>query len=237
MDIEVLTKGKTLSDNEQKNLTYVVDHLLEIEGRPLKEVAKQMYTSPATLVRLAQKLDFSGYTEFIYYLKNQHHQLALTEAIIDYKLDPSHIDPLIHKMRAIYAQDTGKFIMIYAAGFSSILADYLYKKLLVNGMRAILVSPTDSSGMITNNLSLISMFITISKSGETPKTIEKMNLVAQHQIPCILFTGTGFHTANEIAQIVFEVEDEHPLDTQNISYNSFFGKLMLLLEYIVDKFK
>jgi len=32
------------------------------------------------------------------------------------------------------------------------------------------------------------------------------------------------------------VTDERPYDTQNIQYTSFFGKLLLLMEYIVDAF-
>ena len=69
-----------------------------------------------------------------------------------------------------------------------------------------------------------------------PKVIEKMQFSQERMIPTILFTGNSQSRATEAATIVFEVADERPLDSQNIKYNSFFGKLLLLMEYIVQEF-
>ncbi|MHC5227828.1 MurR/RpiR family transcriptional regulator [Enterococcus sp. LJL99] len=238
MDIEIITKGKALSKNELSNLEYLYYHIEELEGVPLKDISKLLFTSPSTIVRLAQKLDFSGYLELAYFLKSSRATNSkLTEATIDYKLDTSSIDPLIQQMKAIYREDENKFILVYAAGFSSILAEYLCKKMLVNGIKIIFVTSGDSSGIILNNLEVISMFITISKSGETPKVIDKMIYFKESKVPIVLLTGKGNHSANDLAEIIFEIEDERPLDTQNIGYNSFFGKLMLLIEYMVEEFK
>lgn len=236
MDLDVLTKGKTLSANEMQMIDYLVSHTDEIDGRPLREIAKTIYTSPATIVRLAQKLGFSGYTEFFFFLKNQLKHQQITEATIDYQIDTTSIDEMIASIQSIYANNTDKFITIYATGFSGIIAEYLHKKMLVNGIKTLLVSASDSGGIISNNIENISMLITISKSGETPKVIEKMALAQTHHIPTILFCGNGEHSANQLATYSFEVTDERPFDTQNIEYSSFFGKLLLLMEYIVDVF-
>lgn len=80
------------------------------------------------------------------------------------------------------------------------------------------------------------MLIVISKSGETQKVIEKMQFSQDRNIPTILFTGNSQSRATEAATIIFEVADERPLDSQNIKYNSFFGKSLLLMEYIVQEF-
>lgn len=233
MDLDVLTKGKKLSDNEKRMIEYLMSHTEEIDGCPLREIAKRIYTSPATIVRLAQKLGFSGYTEFFFFLKNQLKNQQITEATIDYQIDSASIDQMIASIRDIYANQPNKFITIYATGFSGIIAEYLHKKMLVNGIKTLLVSASDSGGIISNNIENISMLITISKSGETQKVIEKMRLAQENQIPTILFCGNGEHSANQLATYTFEVTDERPFDTQNIEYSSFFGKLLLLMEYIV----
>ncbi len=233
MDLDVLTKGKKLSDNEKQIIDYLMTHTKEIDGCPLREIAKRIYTSPATIVRLTQKLGFSSYTEFFYFLKNQLKQQQITEATIDYQIDSASIDQMIASIRDIYANQPNKFITIYATGFSGIIAEYLHKKMLVNGIKTLLVSASDSGGIISNNIENISMLITISKSGETQKVIEKMTLAQQNHIPTILFCGNGDHSANQLATYAFEVTDERPFDTQNIEYSSFFGKLLLLMEYIV----
>lgn len=67
MDLELVTKGKQLSENDQAILTYLATHINELEGVSLRKIATTLYTSPATIVRLAQKLDFSGYLELFYF--------------------------------------------------------------------------------------------------------------------------------------------------------------------------
>lgn len=237
MDLELVTKGKQLSENDLAILTYLVSHINNLDGVSLRKIAATLYTSPATIVRLAQKLDFSGYLELFYFLKNQYQpQNQLVEATVDISIPTEKIAPSIHTMKKIYRENEDKFITIYATGFSSIIAEYLYKKLLVNGIKALFVNAADSSGIINNNADNINMLIVISKSGETQKVIEKMQFSQERQIPTILFTGNSQSRATEAASIVFEVSDERPLDSQNIKYNSFFGKLLLLMEYIVQEF-
>lgn len=236
MDLNVLTKGKKISESEQHILTYLVSHTDKIEGVPLRKIAQELYTSPATLVRLAQKLGFSGYLELLYFLKNRLNRQMTTEAAINYQINTEGIAASIDAIKEIYAQNNDKFITIYATGFSGIIAEYLHKKMLVNGIKTLLVSASDSGGIISNNIDNISMLITISKSGETQKVLEKMQLVNDHQIPTVLFCGNGEHRAHQLANFSFGVTDERPYDTQNIQYTSFYGKLLLLMEYLVEAF-
>ena len=236
MDLNVLTKGKKISESEQHILTYLVSHTDKIEGVPLRKIAQELYTSPATLVRLAQKLGFSGYLELLYFLKNRLNRQMTTEAAIDYQINTEGIAASIDAIKEIYAQNNDKFITIYAPGFSGIIAEYLHKKMLVNGIKTLLVSASDSGGIISNNIDNISMLITISKSGETQKVLEKMQLANDHQIPTVLFCGNGEHRAHQLANFSFGVTDERPYDTQNIQYTSFYGKLLLLMEYLVEAF-
>lgn len=141
MDLEIVTKGKQLSDNDRIILTYLASHVNELEGVSLRKIAATLYTSPATIVRLAQKLEFSGYLELFYFLKNQYQpQNQLVEATVDISIPTEKIAPSIQAMKKIYQENQGKFITIYATGFSSIIAEYLYKKLLVNGIKTLFVS-------------------------------------------------------------------------------------------------
>lgn len=237
MDLDIIMKGKKLSANEQEILEYLISHVDQLEGVSLRELAQRLFTSPAAIVRLAQKLEFSGYLELFYFLKNQFRTSSQgVSATIDFNIDTKKIEPSIVGMKEFYANNKDKFITIYATGFSSIVADYLHKKLLVNGIKTLFVNAGDSSGIISNNTENISMLISISKSGETQKVIEKMTFCQERGIPNILFTGNLDSRAKQLATISFKVEDERPLDSQNIKYNSFFGKLMLLLEYIVQEF-
>lgn len=118
MDLNVLIKGKKLTDNELQILDYLLANTAAIDGLPLREIAKAIYTSPATIVRLAQKLGFSGYLELLYFLKNRLKNQTITEAAIDYQIDAASIADTIDAIKEIYGQNKHKFITIYATGFS-----------------------------------------------------------------------------------------------------------------------
>lgn len=235
MDLDILTKGIKLTETELQLLTYITNHLDSIKGASVREIAKKNYTSPATVVRLAQKLGFKGYLELYYYL-NMRTEKHNTDEIIDFQINGEQLDGTIEIMKNYYRKDKTKFIFIYATGFSGIIAEYLQKKLLVNGIRVIFSSGQDSSGIIEHNVDNISMMIVISKSGETPKIIEKMSLCQKFQIPVVAFTSQTDSRVKELSDHYFEVTDDEQLDTYNRYYSSFFGKLLLLLEYIVQKF-
>ncbi|MCU7699357.1 hypothetical protein ODV97_01915 [Enterococcus gallinarum] len=94
-----------------------MSHTDKIEGVPLRKIAQELYTSPATLVRLAQKLGFSGYLELLYFLKNRLNRQMTTEAAIDYQINTEGIAASIDAIKEIYAQNNDKFITIYATGF------------------------------------------------------------------------------------------------------------------------
>lgn len=102
MDLNVLTKGKKISESEQHILTYLVSHTDKIEGVPLRKIAQELYTSPATLVRLAQKLGFSGYLELLYFLKNRLNRQMTTEAAINYQINTEGIAASIDAIKEIY---------------------------------------------------------------------------------------------------------------------------------------
>ena len=52
MDLELVTKGKQLSENDQAILTYLATHINELEGVSLRKIATTLYTSPATIMTL-----------------------------------------------------------------------------------------------------------------------------------------------------------------------------------------
>lgn len=235
MDLEILTKGIKLTDTEYQLLSYITNHIDQLKNVGVREIAKKNFTSPATVIRLAQKLGFKGYLELYYYL-SMHTTSQMTDELVDFQINGNKIDGIIDIMRNHYHKDQSKFIFIYATGFSGIIAEYLQKKLLVNGIRVIFSSGQDSSGIIEHNVDHISMMVVISKSGETPKIIEKMELCRKYRIPIFAFTSQSDNRVKKIANYFFEVSDDGQLDTYNRNYSSFFGKLLLLLEYVVQKF-
>ena len=80
------------------------------------------------------------------------------------------------------------------------------------------------------------MLIVISKSGETQESLKKCSFRKNAAFQRFSLQETVSLVLQKAATIIFEVADERPLDSQNIKYNGFFGKLLLLMEYIVQEF-
>lgn len=238
MDLELLMKNKKLTDTEKELLQYIASNINSLNGVGVREIASKHFTSPATIVRMSKKLGFTGYVELYHFLKNnqQYSEQKRQSAIVDYQVNEAAIVTQAKRIKELYEESSQKLILIYATGFSGIAGEYLSKKLLVNGIRVIYLSEKDSVAIIENNVQNISMFIGISKSGETDRLIEKMDYLKERGIPLVLFTGNEKSTAYQLADISFLVDDDRQMDGQNKNFNSFFGKLLLVIEHFVYNF-
>lgn len=235
IDKGIFKKGIILNETEDRIIDYIFDNLTYIEGKSVRELANEIYTSPASIIRVSQKLGFKGYLEMYYYLKNNYISKNMDKNNI---LSTNSIDrELITQIKKTYEVNNSKFILISATGFSGIIGEYLHKKMLVNGIRTIFVGGQDSAGIINSNLDSISFLITISKSGETDNLIEKIKRCKKEGIPTVIFTGDKNSRASLLSDYIFITDDKNKYDTQNIQYTDYFGNLLNTFEFFVDEFK
>ncbi|EXJ23889.1 Transcriptional regulator, RpiR family [Alkalibacterium sp. AK22] len=127
---------KRLNDNENTILNYLLDHKEQLSEMTIREVAGHFYTSPNTIVRLTQKLDFSGYQEFKDQLKkvlsvqkSVGELYSLDDRIIKTKqlINPDIVQQMI---QAIHKADT---ILLFAVGLSRFPAEEFSQRLQIVG--------------------------------------------------------------------------------------------------------
>lgn len=66
MNIEKITQGKNLTDTERTVLEYILDHLDTVQTEGVRGVARANYTSTSTIMRLARKMNYSGFVDMCY---------------------------------------------------------------------------------------------------------------------------------------------------------------------------
>lgn len=241
IDISKLSKGKNLTELDVQILKYIVENIDTVLQKGVREIAKENYTSPATVIRLSKKLGYTGFVDMYYQLVPQVKKVELqpTEVIGDFpEIRPQDffqyntmedfelfIEKVLHLKQS--------YIFIYATGFSAIAGEYLYKKLLVLGKKTIIASGTDSIGVFENNLEDIGALVVISKSGETQQVIDKLHAAKEHAIFTVSFTKETDNRAAEIADLNFKLFDNNKLDDRNMLPNIFFPRLLMLFEYIL----
>ncbi|MBS6502056.1 MurR/RpiR family transcriptional regulator [Clostridium tertium] len=244
MDLSKFIENKGLTEIEIKVLNYIVDNIDEVNKLGVRGIAKNNYTSTSTIMRLSKKLGYSGFLEMQYNLaslkgnelgENLNERDFVDSLDMDSLLKENSSDA-INKFVDILFNDDSKFIFIYANGFSGIVAEYINKKLLVMGKRCILSNGTDSIGVFENNLDYISSIIVISKSGETPMVLNKVKTAKEHGINVIAFTNERENSISKLADVSFKIDDANKLDDRNLMPNTFFPKVLVLVELLIYEY-
>ncbi|MGE8205352.1 MurR/RpiR family transcriptional regulator [Heyndrickxia sp. NPDC080065] len=241
IDISKIIQGKNLTELEVRIVQYIITNIDTVLQEGVRKIAKENFTSPATVIRLSKKLGYAGFVDMYYQLLPLVKKADLPQSgVIEDLLEISEKDLLNHNS----VKDVQTFIhnvlnlrqsyiFIYATGFSAIAAEYLYKKLLVLGRKTIFASGTDSIGVFENNLEDIGALVVISKSGETQLIIDKLHAAKEHHIFTVSFTKETENRIAGLSDINFKIIDHNKLDDRNMLSNSFFPGLMLMFEFIV----
>ena len=245
MDIKKLIQDKKLTDTELQVLTYVLDNLDVALTQGVRYIARQNYTSTSTIMRLSHKMGYAGFVDMCYKLRTltQEHTEQISEAQnfldgfdLDSLLEYNAYDKLKECARYIANQD-GKFIFVYATGFSGLVGNYLANKLTNMGRLCLFASGGDSVGIFENSLDRMGMFIGISKSGETSLVRDKIKTAQENGVFTVAITGDHENSVGQFADIWFRVEDLWKLDDLNVMPNTFFPQTLMLMELIAYEYR
>lgn len=243
IDLSKLIDGKNLTDAEEKVLRYIIDHIDDVTKMGVRTIAKNNYTSTSTIMRLTKKLGYAGFIDMYYRLlplvksaeSSEHENTDFINSFFSNSLLQNNYQQL-KKFAKILNKEKDKFIFIYATGFSAIMAEYIYKKLLVLGKKCILASGMDSVGVFENNLDYIGSLLVVSRSGETKQVLDKVKTAKENNIFTISFTNDSESNINKLTDIKFKIDDSNKLDDRNMMPNTFFPSLLMLVEMLVYEY-
>lgn len=244
IDISKLIQGRNLTELDVQILQYIIHNIDHVLQKGVREIAKENFTSPATIIRLSKKMGYTGFVDLYYHLLPMIKNVESPKSNdIEGFLHISEKDFLIHNSLEEIEMFISKvlnlkqkYIFIYATGFSAIAAEYFYKKLLVLGRKTIFSSGTDSVGVFENNLEDIGALVVISKSGETQLVINKLLAAKEHDVFTASFTKETENRVAELSDLNFKITDPNKLDDRNMLPSSYFPSLLLLLEFIFKQY-
>ena len=238
MDIKKLSYKANLSELEKGVLDFIIENESEIHKFGVRDIAKHTFTSPATVVRLSKKLGFSGFTDFIFSVTSKSTELDLEPIIVETysPLDSLYKNNDIETINNIkeVLNDRESLIFIYAAGFSGIVAEYFYKKLLVRGNNVMFSDSADSVAVFENRMSQIKTFLVISKSGNTPEIIDKAIRAKESGIRVISISGSSKSKLSDVVDSQITLSKESSYDDRNRTSSFFFGETIVVFEHLLD---
>lgn len=185
MNLQDIAKRHVLNDTEFSIMETIIQELHDGNERiSIRELANKTYVSTTTIIKMAKKIGFVGYSQMIYVLNESIHQhveeencYRLSEFIAD--SDITIVEELANDIHLF----KDKKIYLVGIGFSNMITGYFAKRLAEFDIFAYDGAPIDC---ITTN-STPSIVIFFSKSGETEDLIQisQMSKKMGHKIYAI----------------------------------------------------
>ena len=229
MLIKEKLKHSKFSDSQR----IVVDYMLKagptIRNKTVRQIAKETYTSSATLIRIAHKLDFTGWEElkraFIEeqdYLSSHFQNVnanvpfekddsSMTIANRIAVLEKEAIDDTLALIdwgaieQAAAIVDDCPVVNIVAMNNTIAQAEeFMYKMGRIQ--KRVIVQPPSGEGLYNGTiLDPASCMIVISYTGETSNFIRWIRFAKESHVPVIAITSLGDNTISKLADLTLRI--------------------------------
>lgn len=240
MKIEALinTHFNELNENDHHIAEYIIQHKQECKNLTITELATKTLTSKSSILRLTQKLGFSGYSEFKYFLKNEEKKEESTpSSFLDMQTNDinqtlklfkqSNNQPIYHSLHH------ARKIFCYGTGWGQRDSIRTFQRSLVPLQKfpTLIESSNEFNDIVEDTLTEKDLVIVVSLSGDIKQAKEMMQTLTMKGVPILSITNISNNALASLAT--------YNLYFQSTSYN--FPKegmhgLILPLFQVLDSF-
>ncbi len=241
------------SNSEKQLAKYILDNGEEILTLSIKELAKKTYTSPATIVRLCQKIGLEGFLDFKikYSAELQYDNTSQKRIDVNYPFKSNDTPVQIaHKIASMHKEtidDTIKLIdfktldksvstilkanhiYIYGNGNSLLAGMSFQHKMLRIQKPVTLCTLPGEHNFLSYMANIDDVAIIISYSGETKELVDNAKLLYEKKIPIIAITSIGDNQLSRYATYVLNTGSREKIFSKIAPFASKTS-----IEYILD---
>ncbi|UNT95575.1 MurR/RpiR family transcriptional regulator [Allobaculum mucilyticum] len=178
-----------LNETEKEMASFLVSHTEDLCALSINDMAKMLQSSRSSVLRLAQKLGYRGYSQMKYEMQQA---LDAREVIPQDLVDQYRYDVLrtfdmcaqVNYMPLLKAIDSSNRLIIYATGFvQNNYSKQFSSELFLYGKPNHLISGETNFEIIARTLTPDDLVIIVSLSGETPHLRNIVNLLNIRKVP------------------------------------------------------
>lgn len=245
-------KEELFSPSEQAVAVYMLEQRYEIKGKTTKQISQETFTNPATLVRIAKKLGFSGwnelkesYLEEIRYLDSQFEDMdanfpfqakdnamtianrmaALNHATIQDTLSLLHYEDLI---QAVGMLERASEIQVFASNENLLISqDFVLKLNRIRKYANICITDGEQP-YAAFNCRKNSCGLLISYSGENKRILQVIQILKRNEIPVVAITSLGNNSLSASADCTLHISTREHLYTKIGNFTSKYSICYLL---------
>lgn len=236
IDIYKLVNRYQLTDTETSILKKILIDPEKSLEMSVREIASENYSSPATVVKLAKKMGYTGYTDMVYRLyfmqknlnnKDENSLSSIFNSDLFSEISEISVETFVDLLAVAKKQNLR--IYLTGSGFSKTIAEYICMKLLVNGFDCIF---TDLFAVYEQESDREAIVVLISQSGETGNIIKIAQRAKKNNHTIVLFTGEKETTLTDLADVSFIIKNDYLLNDQNKNQNYFYSACLFFFEYL-----
>ena len=209
-------KINSLSPMELDVLRYINNNRSEVLTLSIQKLAKKIFVSTTTVIRLCKKLDLEGYSHLKYFIKEQlasekqgdkSSPAMSLEEIINEEL--SDIERTARGIDGKAVQEIAKFmqqntqIHFFAKGLTNIVFDYAARHLLSLSRHVVRYEDTHIAYVQAGNMSEKDIIFLGSISGETEQVVRVAQIAKSKGAKVVTFTAAPSSQLSKIGDYNF----------------------------------
>lgn len=191
IDINYICKKHKLTILEKNILEFIVENIHDKKEISIRNVATKNFTSTSVIYKCMNKIGYTSYSNFIYFLKNNSNSLISK----NYSFQENSS---FKKAIQLFKENRDKLFMFTSTGIANNISSYMNERLALLGIRGI---ANGHIQLLENTFSKDVILITISQSGETESVIDILKIAKKNKIKSISFIGKKDSTIESISDI------------------------------------
>ncbi|PMD67949.1 MurR/RpiR family transcriptional regulator [Companilactobacillus nuruki] len=236
-----------LTDNDMQLLSIILRNKKIISNLNSKEISDIAYTSPAGLTRLAKKLNFKGFTEFKYFLRQEadsieSHKLNHTQILINDMNDTIKLLSQTNLNPLVSAIHSAKRIYLYGTDWGEKRAcELLARDFLACNILLYTIPSYTELQWVLNDITENDLLLVISFSGENIDLNTSLQKLKLKNAPYISITPLSKNTLSSRAtyNLYYSTTNLKITNTPDTEYN-YFSPLELVIDalfrYYIDSY-
>lgn len=241
---EIINKySSNLTPNDIQILNFIIKNKTYAASLKSKELAKKTYTSPSGLIRLAKRLNFSGFSEMKYFLENEtkntksssnksSEQLQKDIYQTIKSIEQIDLEPLFKK---IYSS---QHIYIYGTDWGEkIAAQLLVRNFLAQKQNIVFIPSITELKWEVQNLTDNDLVIIISYSGENQELKNLLRVINLKHAYSVSITpiSNNFLSSETSLSIYYYMTNLNLRNDNSLEFN-YFSPLYLTTDLLFRKF-
>lgn len=227
-------------------------HGSALRGLSTRQIAARAYTTPATLVRLGQRLGYEGWADFFeafleerdyldrHFQKidaNRPFAVGDSQTVVANKIATLHQESIQDTMALLDYEALQKAVdlllaarNIYLVGVSvSLDCMLLFKRKMQRlGKNVMMESNQGELLFLTLAATPEDCAVVVSYSGNTVRVVESMEILHQNGVPAILLTGLGQNLLRPMADCVLHLTTRERLSSKIANFTTEVSSQLLL---------